>query len=322
MSPAGEETDWRPGASRLAIEKRARLLADIRAFMDERGVLEVETPILSRAGSSDPNIRSMVTESRNRRYLRTSPEYALKRLLASGHQQIYELGRVFRAGECGRHHNPEFTMLEWYRVGMGYREMAAEVLELIRACSAGSCDGWQERWFSYREVFIQQVGLDPWHCTESDLAGCAAERGIAAGNLEQSQWLDLLFAGVVQPALPGESLNVIHDFLPEQAALARIRPDDPPVAERFEVFMGQMELANGYQELTDPNEQLHRFERENRIRERRGEETVPIDTRLIAALHHGLPECSGVALGVDRMLMSILKLERIGAVLAFDASRA
>ena len=322
MSPAGEVTDWRPGASRHAIEMRARLLADIRAFMDERGILEVETPVLSRAGTSDPNIRSMATESRHRRYLRTSPEYALKRLLASGHQHIYELGRVFRAGEYGRHHNPEFTMLEWYRVGVGYRELAAEVLELIRACGAGSCDRWQQQWFSYRDVFIQHVGLDPWYCTESELAGCAAERGIAAANLEQSQWLDLLFAEVVQPALPGESLNVVHDFLPEQAALARIRPDDPPVAERFEVFIGQMEVANGYQELTDPDEQLRRFQRENRMRELLGEDVAPIDSRLIAALRHGLPDCSGVALGVDRLLMSMLKLERIGAVLAFDAERA
>jgi lysyl-tRNA synthetase class 2 len=321
-APSGESPDWRPCASRHAIESRAQILATIRNFMQERGVLEVETPILSRAGNSDPNIGSLATDSVRKRYLRTSPEYALKRLLASGHRHIYELGRVFRAGEQGRHHNPEFTMLEWYRSGMDYLELADEVVDLIRACSAGMCDGWEAHRRGYRELFMERIGLDPYLCSETELAQCAAERGIATGPLDQSQWLDLLFAEVVQPGLPGEAFTIVHDFLPEQAALARIRPDDPPVAERFEVFMGQMELANGYQELTDPNEQLRRFERENRIRERRGEETVPIDTRLIAALHHGLPECSGVALGIDRMLMSILKLERIGAVLAFDASRA
>ena len=323
MTAGGRESpDWRPGASRHAVESRARVLAIIRAFMTDRDVLEVETPILSRAGTSDPNIGSLATDSVRKRYLRTSPEYALKRLLASGHRHVYELGRVFRAGEQGRHHNPEFTMLEWYRSGMDYLDLADEVIDLIRACSAGACDGWEASRRGYRELFMECVGLDPYQCSETELAQCAAERGIASGPLDQSQWLDLLFAEVVQPGLPGEAFTIVHDFLPEQAALARIRPGDPPVAERFEVFMGQMELANGYQELTDPDEQLRRFERENRIRELRGDAAAPIDTRLIAALRHGLPECSGVALGVDRMLMSILKLERIGAVLAFDASRA
>jgi lysyl-tRNA synthetase class 2 len=322
VNTSGNSPDWRPCASRHAIEARARVLAIIRAFMMDRGVLEVETPVLSQAGSSDPNIGSLATDSVRKRYLRTSPEYALKRLLASGHRHVYELGRVFRAGELGRHHNPEFTMLEWYRSGMGYLDLADEVLELIRACSAGGCDGWEAHRRGYRDLFMERVGLDPYHCSETELAQCAAERGIASGPLDQSQWLDLLFAEVIQPGLPGEAFTIVHDFLPEQAALARIRPGDPPVAERFEVFMGQMELANGYQELTDPDEQLRRFERENRIRKLRGDADAPIDIRLIAALRHGLPESSGVALGIDRMLMSILKLEHIGAVLAFDATRA
>jgi lysyl-tRNA synthetase class 2 len=313
--------DWRPGASRHAVESRARLLATIREFMAARGVLEVETPILGQAGSSDPNIANLSTDSVRKRYLRTSPEYALKRLLASGLEHIFELGRVFRAGERGRWHNPEFTMLEWYRTGLGYRELAEEVLDLVRACSTAACDGWETHRFGYRDLFVERVGLDPYHCSESELAHCAAERGIVSGPIDHSQWLDLLFAQVVQPALPGESFTIVRDFMPEQAALARIRADDPPVAERFEVFMGQMELANGYQELTDPDEQMRRFQHENRLRELRGESTVPMDTRLIAALRHGLPECSGVALGVDRLLMAILKLDHIEAVLAFDAGR-
>ena len=318
----GAQPDWRPGASRYAIESRARVLADIRGFMAARGVLEVETPMLGRAGSSDPNIANLSTDSIRKRYLRTSPEHALKRLLASGHGHIYELGRVFRAGERGRFHNPEFTMLEWYRAGLGYLELAEEVLDLVRACGAGTFDGWETQHLAYRDLFVERLGLDPYHCSESELADCAAERGIVSGPLDHSQWLDLLFSEVVQPGLPGENFTIVRDFMPEQAALARIRPDDPPVAERFEVFVGQMELANGYQELTDPDEQLRRFEHENRLREMRGESAVPVDARLIAALRHGLPDCSGVALGVDRLLMAILKLDRIDAVLAFDSGRS
>jgi len=322
LSPAQTLPDWRPGASRHAVEARARLLAAIRAFMAERGILEVETPILSQAGNSDPNIRSIATDDARRRYLRTSPEYAMKRLLAAGHRHIYELGRVFRAGEQGQYHNPEFTLLEWYRVGLPYLDLAEEVVQLIRLCGAGVYDDWELQWVTYRDLFRQSIGLDPAHCTETDLSNCALERGIRSGPLDQLQWLDLLFAEVVQPALPGECLTVVYDFLPEQAALSRIRSGSDPAAERFEVFLGQMELANGYQELTDAEEQLHRFERENRLRDIRGEETAPVDNRLIDALRQGLPECSGVAMGVDRLLMSILKLERLEAVLAFDAGRA
>ena len=322
MSRLESRPGWRPGASRHAIEARAQLLQAIRTFMAERDVLEVETPILSAAGNSDPSIQSLATDSVPKRYLRTSPEYAMKRLLASGHRDIYELGRVFRAGEEGRYHNPEFTLLEWYRTGMPYLDLAAEVVDLARHCGAGSYDDWDVQRVSYRELFRQFTGLDPLHCSESELSNCAAERGLRSAPLDQMQWLDLLFSEVVQPALPGESLTVVYDFLPEQAALARIRPGADPAAERFEVFLGQMELANGYQELNDAEELQRRFEREIRLRALRDEEAAPIDLRLIDALHHGLAECSGVALGVDRLLMSILKLERIDGVLAFDASRA
>jgi lysyl-tRNA synthetase class 2 len=313
---------WRPGASRHAVEARAQLLQAIRSFMAERDVLEVETPILAATGNSDPNIVGFATDSARKRFLRTSPEHAMKRLLASGHTDIYELGRVFRAGECGPFHNPEFTMLEWYRTGLPYLDLAAEVLDLIRFCGAGAWSEWEVRWVTYRDLLRQAIGLDPAHCSEADLAGCAAERGIRAGQLDHLQWLDLLFAEIVAPGLPGECLTVVYDFLPEQAALARIRSGSEPAAERFEVFLGQLELANGYQELTDADEQRRRFEREKRLRTVRGEEAPPIDERLIVALRQGLPECSGVALGVDRLLMSILKLERIDTVLAFDDSRA
>ena len=311
---------WRPGASREAIETRAGLLSDIRSFFVTRGVLEVETPVLSRYGNTDPNIGSLATAAPHR-YLRTSPEFAMKRLLAAGFRDIYELGRVFRAGESGRYHNPEFTMLEWYRTGMAYRDLAEEVVDLVRACGRGAFDRWPVERCSYRDLFQRQTGLDPYFCSETELADCAAERGVAAGPFEHEELLDLVMAGVIQPALPGECFTIVFDYPPEQAALSRIRHDDPPVAERFEVYLGQQELANGYQELTDPAEQRARFERENRKREARGQEQVTIDSGLLDALEAGMPECSGVALGVDRLLMSMLRIDNIDAVLAFGNAR-
>jgi len=321
MNQAGRGMPWRPGASRHALERRARLLADIRAYFVAHSVLEVETPVLSASGNTDPNIRGMMT-SDERRFLRTSPEYAMKRLLAAGLRDIYEMGRVFRGGEAGRHHNPEFTMVEWYRSGVSYLELASEVIDLVRQCAIGQFDGWAERRLTYRELFRETTGLDPFSCSEGDLETLALERGISAPTLSHAEWLDLVMAEVIQPALPGECLTVVHDFPPEQAALARVRPGDPPVAERFEVYLGQTELANGYQELTDADEQLLRFERERALRKKRGEHVPPLDTRLIDALRHGLPDCSGVALGVDRLLMAILKVDHIDAALAFSFERA
>lgn len=320
--PTAGSFPWRPGASRRAIEARAQLLADIRAFLAGRGVLEVETPVLSRHGNTDPNIESVLTDGRSQRYLRTSPEFAMKRLLAAGIGDIYELGRVFRAGEAGRYHNPEFTMLEWYRVGMPYLELANEVVDLARACARGQFDDWPVHRLSYRELFLDKVGLDPWLCSEADLEDCAAERGVSAAPLSHGEWLDLLMAEVIQPGFAGERFTILYEYPPEQAALARIRRGDRDVAERFEVFLGRQELANGYQELTDPDEQLARFERENRLRRTRGREAVPVDSALIDAMRAGLPECSGVALGVDRLLMSLLNLDHIDAILTFSANRA
>jgi len=316
------ENSWRPGASRLAVEARACMLSDIRHFFSQRNVLEVETPVLSRAGISDPNISSISTDSPRKKYLRSSPEYAMKRLLASGHRDIYEMGRVFRAGESGRYHNPEFTLLEWYRQGWNYLDLADEVVELVRVCGRGQFDGWPVNRVTYREIFQQETGLDPFYCNESELASCAIERGILSAPMGHNEWLDLLLSELIQPALPGEAFTVLHDYPPEQAALARIRPGNSPVAERFEIYLGQMELANGYQELTDAKEQLDRFQREAKLADSRGEERTALDMNLIAALNHGLPECSGVALGVDRLLMSCLKLDRIDAVLSFSAERA
>lgn len=246
----------------------------------------------------------------------------MKRLLASGHRDIYEMGRVFRAGEAGRYHNSEFTLLEWYRLGWNYLDLATETIELIRLCGRGQFDDWPVMQVTYRELFDRETGLDPLNCNESELESCALERGIHAGPMDHNEWLDLVLSQVIQATLPGETFTVLHEFPPEQAALARIRGGDTPVAERFEIYLGQMELANGYQELTDAGEQLERFQREASMTAGRGEEPVPIDENLVAALRHGLPECAGVALGVDRLLMSCLKLDRIDGVLAFGVDRA
>jgi lysyl-tRNA synthetase class 2 len=318
-----DPNDWRPTASRAVLEARADVLRSIRGFFAERGVLEVETPVLSRAANSDPNISSISTDDPEQQYLRTSPEYPMKRLLASGSGDIFEMGRVFRQGESGSRHNPEFTMVEWYRVGMPHLELADEVVELVRYCgeSCGDIDfrSWPVRSITYQALFRELAGVDPFNTDEAELSSLAAERGIVSARLNQDEWLDLLMAQLVQPALPGETFTIVHDFPPEQAALARIRPGDPAVAERFEVLAGQQELANGYQELTDASEQRRRFEREQRHRAARGEMTGPLDEHLLAALEHGLPECSGVALGVDRLLMLLLNLDDIRS---FPSDRA
>lgn len=314
--------DWRPSASRLALEARARLLANIRDFFSSRLVLEVETPIVSSAGNTDPNIISFRTDSESTGYLRTSPEYPMKRLLAAGLGDIYELGRVFRDAESGQWHNTEFTLLEWYRRGMSYLELADEVIDLLRFCGKESFSSWLSERLSYRDLFLRHTGLDPLLAEDSDWEGLALERGIRAAKMDVQQWMDLFITHLIQPALDPETITVVYDYPPGQAALARVRQGDEPVAERFEVYLGQVELANGYQELGDETEQRRRFEKENSQRNIRGDDTMPIDERLLRSLDHGLPECSGVALGVDRLLMKLLELDSIQSVIAFPQDRA
>ena len=282
--------------------------------------MEVETPLISRAGNTDPAIRSIMTTENV--YLRTSPEFPLKRLLAAGSGDIFELGRVFRAGESGRHHNPEFTMLEWYRTGLGYAELMDEVAALVLHCGQGKFDQWPLQKLSYTELFEQVLGIDPFTAKTDELASIAGKQGINHLELEHRQWLDLLLSHCIQPALAENSLTFVYDYPSDQAALANIRQGTPPVAERFELYLGQTELANGYQELTDAAEQRRRFEDDNDQRKHRGEQACPIDENLIAALAHGLPNCAGVALGVDRLLMAICEATSLDEVVAFPSSRA
>jgi lysyl-tRNA synthetase class 2 len=314
---------------RAALTLRAKLYALIREFFAQRGVLEVETPILSAAANTDPNIQSFITNFSGRtdgdsreRWLRTSSEFSQKRLLASGIGDCYELGRVFRDGEVGRRHNPEFTMLEWYRVNRDHRWLIDETVELISAALRLVGQAANIRTFTYRDLFINAVGIDPFSANESELRSALGDTVVDPSGLSRDDWLDLLLTHRIQPNFPSNAMTVVFDYPATQCALAKIRRDTPPVAERFEIYVGTHELANGYHELNDPIEQRARFVRDNARRRERGLPAVPIDENLLAALELGLPDCAGVALGIERLLMAMMRTDNIADVLAFPFAEA
>jgi lysyl-tRNA synthetase class 2 len=323
-------SDWRPGANVDALRLRARLNATIRAFFAERGVLEVETPVLSVAGNTDPNIASFALEFSGRlgggprmRWLRTSPEYPLKRLLAAGIGDCYELGRVFRDGEAGGRHNPEFTMLEWYRVGWDHQRLIGEAAALVQDALALTGHSAKLERVAYRELYRDALGIDPMRDDIDRLRAALGEVRIDPEGLGRDDWLDLLMTHRLQPQFDAGTLLAVYDYPASQCALARIRGmGEDIVAERFELYLGPIELANGYHELADTAEQRDRFARDLATRAVRGAARPPVDERLLAALAAGLPDCAGVALGVDRLLMALLGTPRISDVLAFDFSRA
>ncbi|MCP3035341.1 MULTISPECIES: EF-P lysine aminoacylase EpmA [Xanthomonas] len=311
-----------------ALQLRARLNATIRDFFAERGVLEVETPVLSEAGNTEPNIESFSTRFTGHvdagaplRWLRTSPEYPLKRLLAAGLGDCYELGRVFRNGEAGGRHNPEFSMLEWYRVGWNDRSLAQETIELVRRALALVGRQARVQVLTYRALFVQALGIDPLCDPIETLRAALHDVAIDPVGLTRDDWLDLLMTHRIQPGFAADTLTVVHDWPASQCALARIRHDDPPVAERFELYLGSFEVANGYHELNDAQEQRARFVRDNALRAARGLPQLPLDERLLAVLSQ-LPNCAGVAVGVDRLLMALRGTTQIADVLAFDFARA
>ncbi|APP85294.1 EF-P lysine aminoacylase EpmA [Xanthomonas hortorum pv. vitians] len=311
-----------------ALQLRARLNAVIRAFFAERGVLEVETPVLSEAGNTEPNIDSFSTRfsghvdaGASLRWLRTSPEYPLKRLLAAGVGDCYELGRVFRNGEAGGRHNPEFSMLEWYRVGWDDRALAQETIALVQQALALVQRQARVQALSYRDLFLQQLGIDPLLDPIETLRAPLHNIAIDPAGLTRDDWLDLLMTHRIQPSFASDTLTVVHDWPASQCALARIRHDSPPVAERFELYLGAYEVANGYHELNDAQEQRARFLRDNAVRAARGLQQLPLDERLLAVLSQ-LPDCAGVAVGVDRLLMALRGTAQIADVLAFEFARA
>ena len=322
-------SDWAPTADMRAIRLRARLNAAIRGFFARRDVLEVETPVLSQAGNTEPNIASFSLEFSGRtngaprtRWLRTSPEYALKRLLAAGIGDCYELGRVFRDGEAGARHNPEFTMLEWYRVGWDHQRLIDEVAELINAALALVDRHATLERIAWRDLYRERLAIDPVTANDGELQRALGDVRVDPQGLTRDDWLDLLLTHRLQPGFADDTMLAVFDYPASQAALARLRPGDPPLAERFELYLGPLELANGYHELIDPDEQRARFERDVSMREARGGVAPPIDERLLSAMRSGLPPSAGVALGIDRLLMAMLGSTRIADVLAFPFDRA
>jgi len=320
--------DWRPSASADTLVIRARLLQRIRAFFQAREVLEVDTPLLSRATVTDPHIESFVVQESQQgmpRYLHTSPEFAMKRLLAAGSGSIYQVCKVFRQGEAGRQHNPEFSMLEWYRLGFDHHQLMDEVESLLRELLDGYRSLAAGQRLSYRVAFQQYAGLDPLSASVTELQVAVKQHGIEVIGLDEAHkdsWLDLLMTHVVEPALPQDGPVFIYDYPASQAALARIRQSEPPLAERFELYLGGMELANGFHELTDAQEQRQRFIVDLASRKVMGLSAVPVDERFLAALEAGLPPCAGVALGIDRLVMLAAGVKSITEVLAFDDARA
>ncbi|MEE4271974.1 MAG: EF-P lysine aminoacylase EpmA [Thermoanaerobaculales bacterium] len=381
---------WRPTATAPALRKRAEVLAAVRAFFARRDVLEVETPLLAAAPVTDLHLHAMSCRYRGpghdggrKLWLQTSPEFAMKRLLAAGSGPIYQLCKAFRDGEAGSRHNPEFTILEWYRPGWDHHRLMDEVAELLHTVlgerrvglaapvsmptgavgaavdpvpvpdeavsepgsvavaddrgrfrfrgsgsgsdsGSGSGSGSGSERITYRGAMHHHIGIDPVTASLAEIADAAREHIDSPPDLgnDRDGWLDLLMSHIVEPKLGRGRPTFVIDYPASQAALARIRPGDPPVAERFEVYVEGVELANGYHELAEPAEQRRRFGADLAARRDAGLPEVPIDERLLAALEHGMPDCAGVALGVDRLVMLAAGAERIDEVIAFPIDRA
>lgn len=327
MAHGRQAADWRPTAELETLRRRAALLGEIRSFFRERGVLEVETPLLSSATVTDFHLSSLESVAllpggETRLYLQTSPEFAMKRLLASGSGPIFQICKAFRNAERGRRHNLEFTMLEWYRPGFDHHRLMDEMDALLgRALGCGVAER-----STYGSVFEDHFGFCPHTAEPARLMAAAKDRGIElwdpSAELDRDDGLNLLFSQVIEPGLGAERPMFIYDYPASQAALARIRPAEPPVAERFEVFFRGMELANGFHELADEAEQRRRFEADLEQRRQSGLPIPPLDERLLAALASGFPDCAGVALGIDRLVMLALEKSHIDDVIAFPAGRA
>jgi lysyl-tRNA synthetase class 2 len=333
MSAPGD--DWRPRPTRARLVQRAALLARTREFFAARGVLEVDTPMVVNAPVSDVHIHSAAVQlaaaaaapdahgTPLRHYLHTSPEYAMKRLLASGSGDIYQICHVVRGFECSRLHNPEFTLIEWYRLSFTLEALMDEVEALVRALLGAPAAARSAERLSYREAFRRELGLDPISAGDAELARVAQPLGFRGdADTPRDTWLELLMGNCIGPRLGSNALTFVHGYPASQAALARLDPRDPRTALRFELYCDGVELANGFHELAAPAEQRARFVRDNAERRRRGLPVAPIDERLLAALGAGLPDCVGVALGFDRTLMLATGAAEIEEVLAFPTERA
>lgn len=319
--------DWQPSASIENLLKRAELLASIRRFFADRGILEVETPVMSQATVTDVHLVPFQTRfvgpgaaNGIDLWLMTSPEYHMKRLLAAGSGPIYQIGRSFRNEEAGRYHNPEFTMLEWYRPHYDMYRLMNEVDDLLQEIL--ECDSAET--LSYQQAFIRHLGVDPLSAEKDELLTVAEKLDVsdlAHREEDRDTLLQLLFMLGVEPVIGQDKPVFIYHFPATQAALAEISTEDHRVAERFEVYYRGIELANGFRELTDSQEQRLRFELDNRKRAARGLPIHPVDEYLISALQQGMPDCSGVAMGIDRLIMLALKVGSLSEVIAFPVQR-
>jgi lysyl-tRNA synthetase class 2 len=314
--------DWRPTATRETLELRALLMRKIREYFAIRDVLEVETPALSVTGTTETALDALSVTSRSlpgeRGFLQTSPELAMKRLLAAGSGDIYQVCRVFRDGETGRWHEPEFTLLEWYRVGWDEQLLMAEVEELLTQLLAGGRALSGAVRLSYWNVFHSVLGIDSG-TGEAEVREAITAHGIDVPvDIDKDAMLDLALSQIIAPSFDPSALTFLVDYPVSQASLAKIKNEDPPVAARFEAFCEGIELANGYAELTDPGEQRARFEADLADRRAAGRPAPPLDEQFLAALAAGLPDCAGVAVGLDRVVALAAGLESIGATVAFS----
>lgn len=321
---------WQTGMGWVEAQSRANILTNIRQFFSELAVVEVETPLMSQGTVTDLHLEAFTSrydflvdapDSTNV-YLQTSPEFAMKRLLASGYGSIYQICKAFRHEEYGSFHNPEFTMLEWYRLGFDHFDLINEVqdlLERILDCPSATR-------ISYQQIFLDHVFLDPLTASLADLLKLIKDRGKHSNWLSEQADIDILlqfvFSEIIEPQIGLTSPCFVYDFPRTQASLANISPLDARVAQRFECYYKGIELANGFNELTDAKEQLSRFQEDNVKRCKTGLTEKPIDHNFIQALEHGLPPCSGVALGIDRLLMLAMKKTKIGQVISFPIEQA
>ena len=317
--------NWKAVSGLEIMQKRAQMLQSIRAFFMKYDVLEVDTPSISVAAVTDLHIESFVTEMQQQNYyLQTSPEYPMKRLLASGFPSIYQICKVYRREEQGVFHNPEFTMLEWYRLGFDYRQLMKEVSDLLKSLADDCGVTISSQVISYQQAFMQAVGLDPLNTTVEKCRQCCADQRIdvpqGMSDSSVDEWLDWILTQAVAPSFEPNGFTFLYDYPASQCALATIS-DDGKVAERFEVFYGDLELANGFNELTDASEQRSRFEEDNKKRLENNLEDMPIDESFLQALESGLPKCAGVAIGLDRLLMVLTGKKDISEVLAFPFDR-
>lgn len=324
---------WQPACNLSHLRHRAQMLKTIRLFFDHRDVLEVETPLLCSATGTDPQldffsshyhcVANTESAADKRMFLQTSPEFAMKRLLAAGSGSIFQICKAFRNSELGRHHNPEFTILEWYRVGYSLSELINEVTELIAELTNNKKSPYK---ISYADLFEQTTGLNALEFCPQSYRAYALKNGLedAIGLCENnhSLWLDFLFSYQVQPTLKQHPICIVYEYPAIQASLARINTKNPNVADRFEVFVQGIEIGNGFFELSDAGEQEKRFDQENSSREKMGLPQVKKDQHFLNALKSGLPECSGIALGLDRLLMIMTETQSLNDVITFPFDRA